>query len=603
MLVAFPLVFELSFVGLLSYLFYKSHEEVEKQARSKQIVSTANSVERLYFDCGMLLFMYSFTKDDAIIERCGKNIDSIKKQVQELKALVARNKILAKKFELVEKSNRESLVVLIDTKESLELGGLKLGAVRGIEKRQKLQEVTKEGMHIISDFVQEANRLQKYDPRAAKLIERQISLLLVFGLAFSILMALAIAYFFTSDINKRLLSISENTKSLSEGRALNDPVSGSDEIKELDIVFRQMAGELSRAREELLLSQERMKEILDTAPQGLLLVDENAAISFANKSAAMMLAFPDSKGELKELKLSTQTAELNLSDVLDKIENKATEFRLKRFDGSEFPAMLLGRPFLFAEQKLLLVAISDLTEEKKIQEMKAQFVAMLTHDLRSPLSSLKLFLSSLELDLKGSAAAGDILGRIDSSKKGLTRLLGLINDLLDLDKLEEGKLELKKSRIFVNDLISESLDLHKSSYEAKSLQLEIDDSDCELQADFDKLLRALSNLISNAIKFAPPGSKLQVKVVESPSEIELHVIDQGPGISAEAQRFIFDRFYQASENGESQQGSGLGLAIARAIVEAHSGRIALNSESTEGGSDFYFVLPKQADAENWISEL
>lgn len=434
-------------------------------------------MERLFFDAVTTLFVYTFSKEDVIGERCDKIVAKIKEQLEVLRGLGARHKALTPKFTGVEKAAQKSITLIVEAKESVDEGGRKLGGMRGLEKRQRVQECSQEIIHELSEYVEAAVRLEKYEPQKVVAIRKQITALLVIGLAFSIIMAVYIALFFSRDISRRVLTVRDNATRFEQGQELIPPIGGHDEIKELDKVFRSMADNLNRAQ----------------------------------------------------------------------------------------------------------------AEQKRIEELKQQFVAMLSHDLRSPLTALQFFLSSLDEELQAKGISVESQNRLKSSQNNLIRLIGLINDLLDLDKLNEGKMELLKKNFFLNDTIIDCVQMVSALSEAKNLSIDIGETDIELCADEEKIVRLITNLLSNAIKFSPAGKTIKLWIHEKDSFVEVHIVDEGPGISDAEKNMIFERFYQTAE-GEAAHGSGLGLSICRAIVEAHGGKIGLNSKIGQG-ADFWFCLP------------
>jgi signal transduction histidine kinase len=230
---------------------------------------------------------------------------------------------------------------------------------------------------------------------------------------------------------------------------------------------------------------------------------------------------------------------------------------------------------------------------KELDRLKSDFVSNVSHELRTPLTAIK---GAVDLLLR------EVPGRLNESQTHyLTRvrsntqhLAGLINDLLDLAKIDEGKVELKCARVSVGGLVHEVMETVKPLAAEKPVVLEakVPEPSVLVWADRDKVTQVLMNLIGNAIKFTPPQGRVMVSASREGTEwAQVSVNDSGPGISAEECQKIFEKFHQVSEGGgQKPKGTGLGLAISKALVELHGGKIWVESEPGRG-STFSFTLP------------
>jgi signal transduction histidine kinase len=225
-----------------------------------------------------------------------------------------------------------------------------------------------------------------------------------------------------------------------------------------------------------------------------------------------------------------------------------------------------------------------------VERLKQEFMSMITHDLRAPVASILCNLQAVTSGISGDVS-DKAKSTIQRSERSCNRLLELINDLLDIDKLESGKFELSLEIARTADIVERAVESVQDLSTSKEIQIETAASDVEVYADADRLVQILVNLISNAIKFAPKKSTVKVSVLEIPGWSEFRVSDQGRGIPASHLKKIFDRFQQVEiSDAKVKGGSGLGLAICKAIVEEHKGQ--LGAESQEGsGSTFWFRIP------------
>ena len=223
--------------------------------------------------------------------------------------------------------------------------------------------------------------------------------------------------------------------------------------------------------------------------------------------------------------------------------------------------------------------------------MKREFVQMISHDLRTPLTSVEL-----SLDMMSRGAYGAItekaVQRVHDARNNLTYVMNLINGLLDIEKMNAGKLEMRFSKIHFQDIIERAVEAVEPIAQRDGFELDSEADDVELVADGERLLQVIVNLVSNALKFSPKGGKVKLVAKETETGVEVTVTDQGPGISTEQQERIFQRFERIDRPGQKQvEGSGLGLAISKEIVEQHGGSIGVRSVEGQG-STFFSSFPR-----------
>jgi len=242
-----------------------------------------------------------------------------------------------------------------------------------------------------------------------------------------------------------------------------------------------------------------------------------------------------------------------------------------------------------------MITVRDVTEERELQHIRDDLTSMIVHDLRSPLTAI---LSGLYLlrEMTPIADQNEITGEaLTAAEQSCRKLLDLVNSLLDISKMEAGRMELVRRPTDLAKLVANTFDqlapLAKDGDIALTRHIE---GDCQVLADDDKISRVLTNLVDNALKFTPPGGTVTVQVEPMPDQAEFvrcAVRDTGPGISPEHLERIFDRFVQAPSGGGARPGTGLGLTFCKLVIEAHGGRIWVESKGSEG-STFYFTLPR-----------
>lgn len=226
--------------------------------------------------------------------------------------------------------------------------------------------------------------------------------------------------------------------------------------------------------------------------------------------------------------------------------------------------------------------------ERELLEMKKQIMAMVSHDLRSPLTSLQFTLELLK-DLQYGQLTEQGAVRVESSNQSVQRLIRMINDLLDLEKLEAGKMDVELRDIPLHAVLVRSIEAVEALASAKDILIDFDESELEVSGDGDRLIQVVVNFLSNAIKFSPEKSQVKIKCSQIEQMVELRVIDNGPGIPEEQRQVVFERYRQL-EGKQKSKGTGLGLAISKLIIEVHGGSIGVDA-APGGGSAFWFRIP------------
>jgi len=230
---------------------------------------------------------------------------------------------------------------------------------------------------------------------------------------------------------------------------------------------------------------------------------------------------------------------------------------------------------------------SDLSDS---DQRKQEFVNMITHDLRTPLSSIQGNLSLVTEGHYGELSE-KAQERLTIAEKNVTRLINLINELLDIERIEAGMLNLNRGNASLLSLIEEAVVSIRDFAEQKKISIVVPNTDQEIFVDSVRIVQVLVNILSNSIKFSPSEGQITIKFESKQNSVSISIVDQGPGIAPEDLDRVFDRFQQAQSSTKTKfVGSGLGLAICKAIIEAHQGRIGVSSVLNQG-STFWFELP------------
>ena len=351
-----------------------------------------------------------------------------------------------------------------------------------------------------------------------------------------------------------------------------------------------------RQQRSLNESEHRYEILLNTATDAFFLHDLNGKILDVNQQACKSLGY--TKEELLNLSVADLDIEKEDSalkwDRLNKGENINIESVHCRKDGSTFPVEVSVAQIYMGNEPLISVFARDITERKRIEKMKNEFVSTVSHELRTPLTSIR---GSLGL------ITGGAVGELPThAKEMLTiagnnteRLLFLINDILDIQKIETGELDMEFEKTEVSSFLKNAIEdnIAYADQFGVSIALNSIDNNLYVNANEPRLMQVMANLLSNAAKFSHQNGVVEVAVDKQENNcIRISVTDHGDGIAKEFYNTIFDKFTQQDASDTKQKGgTGLGLNITKAIIEKHGGEIGFISSEGEG-TTFYFDLPE-----------
>ncbi len=372
---------------------------------------------------------------------------------------------------------------------------------------------------------------------------------------------------------------------------------------ELITVNQQLQSQLDerqRTQEELRFSQARFARILDIADDAIISINGFQRITLFNQGAEKIFGYSAQEviGQGLNLLLPQRFFQAHRQHVVDFGQSPNVARRMgerreiygRRKDGTEFPAEASISKIDMGEETFYTVILRDVTERKQIERMKDEFVSVVSHELRTPLTSIHGSLGMLASGLLPTdSEQGKRLLQIatDSSE----RLVRLINDILDIERIESGKTKMEPQICDIVDLITQAVNVMQPLADKAGVTLSICAVSGQVLADCDRIVQTLTNLLSNAIKFSSAESTVWLGAQQEGNEVLLTVKDTGRGIPTDKLESIFERFQQVdSSDSRNHDGTGLGLAICRSIMQQHGGRIW--AESTLGeGSTFYVTLP------------
>ncbi len=367
-----------------------------------------------------------------------------------------------------------------------------------------------------------------------------------------------------------------------------------------------------RAEGRLRTLTRQSDSILESVGDGIYGIDLDGKVTVVNSAAAQMLGYKQEEmlgRNMHQLIHHTRADGTPYAAADSPIRKSLTNFATVRIsneifwrkDGTCFPVEYVARPQVDSQSpdtnglKALgvVVAFTDTTERRALDRMKDEFISTVSHELRTPLTSLRGAL--------GLLAGGALTNRPEKTQQMLEiaisnsdRLVRLVNDILDLERISSGKTELHSTTCSAEDLLRRAAGVQQTRSPRPNIRIFFAAHGVNVWADPDRILQTLNNLISNAIKFSPEGSEIHLTARNiDENEALIEVRDQGRGIPADKLEHIFDRFQQGdASDSRAMGGTGLGLAICRSIVNQHGGRIWATSDPDQG-TIFHFTLPTQ----------
>jgi PAS domain S-box-containing protein len=424
-----------------------------------------------------------------------------------------------------------------------------------------------------------------------------------------IMAAAAIASLLGSEllIFRPLRKLAKTARLIEEGDLTARPATtGSGEVGALSRALGKMADAVADREQRLSDALTRHTAVFDSAIDGIVTVNESGSIESLNPAAERL--FGHAAATIVRRRITTvlpndATQQHPSFGGLRRAGSElghVREMQGLRADGSTFAADVALSEMSLGGRPLIVAVVRDATERKRNDRLKNEFVSTVSHELRTPLTSIAGSLGLL---------AGGAVGAMPDGAKRLVaiahqntqRLVRLINDILDLEKIESGKLAFEHGPVELCGLAAEVIEANQALAQANGVHLALETGgadvtvlDMTVLGDRDRLIQVVTNLLSNAIKFSAAGGDVRVVVEQRDAMARLSVIDRGPGIPAEFRSRIFSKFAQADSSDTRQKGgTGLGLAISKEIAERHGGSLSFETELGRGTA-FHVDLPSLA---------
>ena len=419
-------------------------------------------------------------------------------------------------------------------------------------------------------------------------------ILLAAGIA--IILTTIFAFFLSTRINAPLVKMREAALAIARGKFdTKVPILTQDEIGELAIAFNQMRKQLKFNMNALSQEKEHLASILSSMADGVITFNKDGTILETNPPAERFLqAWYFEKGYNREDTMNVPSVLMNLFDESESFDKEQVgEITLQ---GRNW-GLIVSPLYSNAENIRGAVAIiRDMSDERRMDKLRTDFIANVSHELRTPISMLQGYSEAIVDDIAGSEDEKMEMAQIIYDES--LRMGRLVNDLLDLARLESGKMNLSYDLISVSPYLKRITSKFYGLAKDKGITIttHLQDDGITWNFDPDRIEQVLTNLIDNAIRHTPAGGKIYVMQKMSDRRgLIIDVKDSGSGIPEEDLPFVFERFYKADKaRTRGRSGTGLGLAIVKNIIDAHDGYISVNS-LPEKGTTFSFILPRMME--------
>lgn len=410
--------------------------------------------------------------------------------------------------------------------------------------------------------------------------------------ALAALLSVPVSRRLTRSLKEIIATAGEFAKGKLDGRV---PLRSDDELSDLGGILNQMAAQLQDQIGRVTEDRARLQAILEGMVEGVLVLDRKGAVLLVNPALERMFEVRSdfAVGRLHIETLRHHALVEFIKDLLDTGANRSSEITIPYPKEAIFSVHASVVPESAAQEVYAVLVFHEITEIKRLERVRKDFVANVSHELKTPLTSIKGYLEALIDGAKDDPQkAAEFLA---VAKKHADGLAAIVSDLLQLSEIESGRYSWKREPVSVGEMIDRAANLVRSAATSKRHELIVTPPkpDIRIPGDPDKLGHVMINLLDNAVKYTPDGGRITVNARRFEDDVEITVSDTGIGIPAAERARIFERFYRVDRaRSRDLGGTGLGLAIVKHIVEAHGGRVWVDREP-QGGSRFVVSLPQR----------
>lgn len=589
-LVFVPILIELVFVGIIANEILVTGKNFERVHHVKNTLLALHYSQELLLQSFFIIVDKSKSKRAEREEQMQRILDTFRKPEDWGSITAETNPELKDVLERSAELRKANLAI----GEQIGFHGDYLRRV-GISSRQQNQVLASSAMEnqkVAEDLLRIETSLIKNEPEELANLRLTFIGTILFGFLLNLIVSISLLKILIGNLRSRLSYVTDRAQLLALGQPLSKGLSGKNELAEVDRIITEASNALAQFRWT-------ESAVLDNAADVICSLDEKMRFNTVGASSAKVWGHqPEDLVRKSVMTMVTpETAEFTRSS-LEKIREETREGTfenaLRIQNGIVKDAMwtVTWSP----EKQNYYCVINDVTDIRNVDRMKKRFMAMVSHDIRSPLTSIAIILATIAAGKRGDLPAG-VFTEIERANASSQRLMALVNDFLELEKLEAHKFSLDLGAVAASEVCNVAKDSLAGLAQSAKVNISSPRGDAILIADERRIVQVLINLLSNAIKFSPQNSTIHISIETVEKMALIKVMDEGPGIAPEEQHVIFDKFQQTRLKSKLNiKSTGLGLAIVKNIVEAHGGRVGVTSE-TSAGSTFWITIPLFADEE------
>lgn len=574
--VLIPLFFDTVFVCTLAALQQQAEDAAARANRVFAALTATNNVQSRLIHLVPLVFGYVTSREASIREQINIVMAEMPSDLETARKLLSETRHEQDLATELEKTTLHATAAFRPLLLAAEQGNLNFYADNGKLRRRLAYSVNE--MIEVNHAVNVALSPQKKElPEIAARLRNQARSVLYGGIVCNLLISVFLAFFLSRAITSRIAIMNSNIDRLARRLPLLTKVSGDDEITSLDRAFHRMAEDLNNAAR-------KERAILDNAVDVICSLDAEIRFSAINSACIKSWGVhpEEAIGKLLEIFVVPQDfPKLNKTFAEARLSNQAVaqEFEMRGAGGRTLHNSW-SIQWSDAEESFFCV-VHDTSETRRLEHLKQEFLQMVSHDIRMPVTSVRTFLNNISEGIYGTVTER-LQKSIYVAQRSLSRLYSMVSDLLDLEKIESGTMKLHVSELSLADLCQEAVDTIEEEAIRRNINLLVHCADEPMVCvDGQRMLQVIVNLLGNALKFSPEGGCIKVELATMPHGVQLTVIDEGPGIPYGDLERIFDKFHQL-DSGVKFGGSGLGLAISKSIVDLHGGKITASNNATSG---------------------
>lgn len=578
------MMMELVFVGAHGFLLYQEEQESLKQEAAKEIINRANNVLELMYVAGDAVTKYGLAKEKAMSDRYEKAAQAVADEMNWLEKACRNEPQQATLLASIRNSVRDVLEKMDQLKLVVEKEEQLVAMRYGLKQQQKVQVLLEGLVRDLLKFLSVEREIEERSPAAIQKQRDTTKIVLLAGLGANILAALFLVRFFIGNVTSKVAREVENVERLRRHQSLNAPLLEGDELSQFDASLHEMSSALLGEEYLIKAADEEMRTVLEQLPLGFFVLlhgegQRDYLIEYAN--VAMEKIFKAGSRSLNGQRLS-----LFVQDVPFGKEDLEKVQLLARTASGEILNIELSMVTIALGNRLRkLATIVDVTARVELEKMKQAFVAMVSHDLRTPLTSVAGFLQLMPAGVYGQMPPA-AMQEGEVAQGHTEHLIALINDLLDLEKLKAGQLEMTRVDTAIEDVIDGAMDNLSELSETRGVNLIFTGADDHVYADSDRLVQAVTKMLTALIELADKGKDIKMEVHRGQAIGEGQVAEGG---HAQSQMGLgltmslagndlpvdnLDQFFMPFQSIDSKGrvAPGLGLSLADSILRAHGGK-------------------------------